>query len=72
MQGADWHFGPHNFGTQPEYVRKAALATMIICFIGFVAYLIFLVSIFIFYNPTRCQWLGYTASLFEPTAPSLI
>ncbi|CAH3176055.1 unnamed protein product [Porites lobata] len=42
VQGADWHFGPHNFGTQPEYVRKAALATMIICFIGFVAYLIFL------------------------------
>lgn len=42
VQGADWHFGPHNFGPQPEYVRKAALATMIICFIGFVAYLIFL------------------------------
>lgn len=42
VQGADWHFGPHNFGDQPPYVRKAALATMIICFIGFVAYLIFL------------------------------
>lgn len=42
VQGADWHFGPHNFGPQPEYVRKAALATMIICFIGFIAYLIFL------------------------------
>ncbi|XP_078361609.1 uncharacterized protein LOC144645969 isoform X2 [Oculina patagonica] len=42
VQGADWHFGPHNFGEQPDYVRKAALATMIICFIGFVAYLIFL------------------------------
>ncbi|XP_015772333.1 PREDICTED: uncharacterized protein LOC107350606 [Acropora digitifera] len=45
VQGADWHFGPHNFGPQPDYVRKAALATMIICFIGFVAYLIFLVGI---------------------------
>jgi len=44
VQGADWHFGPHNFGPQPPYVRQAALATMIICFIGFVAYLIFLVS----------------------------
>lgn len=42
VQGADWRFGPHNFGPQPEYVRKAALATMIICFIGFVAYLVFL------------------------------
>ncbi|XP_020620735.1 uncharacterized protein LOC110058423 [Orbicella faveolata] len=42
VQGADWHFGPHNFGDQPPYVRQAALATMIICFIGFVAYLIFL------------------------------
>ena len=44
VQGADWHFGARNLGEQPEYVRKAALATMIICFIGFVAYLIFLVS----------------------------
>ncbi|KAJ7387751.1 Alpha/beta hydrolase domain-containing protein 11 [Desmophyllum pertusum] len=42
VQGADWHFGPHNFGPQPAYVRNAALATMIICFIGFIAYLIFL------------------------------
>ena len=45
VQGADWHFGPHNFGAQPHYVRQAALATMIICFIGFIAYLIFLVSL---------------------------
>ncbi|XP_031559958.1 sodium/calcium exchanger NCL1-like isoform X2 [Actinia tenebrosa] len=42
VQGADWYFGPHNFGPQPPYVRKAALATMIICFILFVFYLGFL------------------------------
>ena len=50
VQGADWHFGPHNFGPQPDYVRKAALATMVICFIGFVAYLIFLVSLSLIYD----------------------
>ena len=46
VQGADWHFGARDFGEQPAYVKKAALATMIICFICFVAYLIFLVSHF--------------------------
>ncbi|XP_020909620.1 sodium/calcium exchanger NCL2 isoform X2 [Exaiptasia diaphana] len=42
VQGADWHFGPTNFGPQPAYIRKAALATMIICFFLFVFYLGFL------------------------------
>lgn len=42
VQGADWHFGANNFGTQPAYVRKAALATMIICLVSFVLYLAFL------------------------------
>lgn len=64
VQGADWRFGPHNFGPQPEYVRKAALATMIICFIGFIAYLVFLVRIarHDMYS-TVCCWKPFASSV---------
>ena len=40
VQGSDWEFGARKVKViQPEYVQTAALVTMIICFIGFFAYL---------------------------------
>ncbi len=40
VQASDWYFGPTLVKVrQPTYVRKAALATMIIALVGFVAYL---------------------------------
>lgn len=39
VQSADWYFGATNQTTpQPSYVRKSALATMVFCFVGMVAY----------------------------------
>ena len=49
VQSADWHYGPTNTKSpQPAYVRKSALATMIFCFMGLIAYIGYLVSLFFF------------------------
>ena len=41
VQSADWHWGATLTVGQPKYVRDAALATMVICLIALVVYLIF-------------------------------
>ena len=43
VQGADWHYGPTQPTDvpQPAYIRQAALATMVFCFLGFFGYSIY-------------------------------
>merc|ERR1711962_50896 len=41
VQSADWYWGATLSGNQPAYVRNAALATMILCVIGFSSYILF-------------------------------
>ncbi|XP_028416415.1 sodium/calcium exchanger NCL2-like [Dendronephthya gigantea] len=48
VQSADWHWGPKKSpdsgdDSQPKYVKNSALATLILCAVSFVAYLLFLV-----------------------------
>lgn len=43
IQGADWHFGPKDHGTdpQPSYIKYSALSTGILALIFLLAYLVF-------------------------------
>jgi len=41
VQSADWYWGATKKVGQPKYVRDAALATMIMCIIGLVFYIVF-------------------------------
>lgn len=41
VQSADWYWGATLTENQPTYVKKAALANMILCFIAFVTFIVF-------------------------------
>ncbi len=41
VQSADWYWGATLTVNQPEYVRKAALATFVMSIVGLVFYLVF-------------------------------
>ncbi|XP_057312631.1 uncharacterized protein LOC130654118 [Hydractinia symbiolongicarpus] len=41
VQSADWHWGATKTVGQPAYVRDAALATLVICIIGLIAYIVY-------------------------------
>ena len=45
VQSTDWYWGPKKQFNQPKYVQDAALATMILCIIGLIVYIIYSVSL---------------------------
>lgn len=48
VQGADWHYGPSkemDITVTPPYIKVTAKVTAAICFMFFVAYLVYLVSL---------------------------